>query len=389
MSNKKLLGLVSRSLPPLVIGSPILLYNLFSAYRGEVVAISGWQKGAKINPNFRLKANRVYHLRITIPIIQRIFESRSYLVRPIIQFYVYHKLKKERVDKVLGVCPNGEYFVAAYLAAKKLKVPFLAHMHDLWLENTYPGTKKHQLAARYEKEIIEAANVVFCMTDTQKEHLEQKYNVNCELLPHTIPAEMIKPEEDLFNPKKYLEDHRTIVYTGNVNRPINIDAMQEFVKCIDYLPDTFDIKVFISLSEEELKSIGLFHKRIHYSWQSMETVRKEMQKAHVLFLPLSFKNCSPEEVRTVFATKTLDYLTSGTPILQYAPRDSFHGKSAENKGWAHCVIKDDHQFLAEEIIKLANNSEMARKLVSAALEEAKSRSAVLHADRLLKFVQEV
>ena len=131
-----------------------------------------------------------------------------------------------------------------------------------------------------------------------------------------------------------------------------------------------------------MKQLGLYRDRIEYDWKSISDVKKDMKEAHILFLPLSFKNCSLDEVKTVFATKTLDYLISGTPILQFAPENCFHTLSAKKGGWAHCVTIDDPQHLSQSLIQVVNDVDYCEDLVKNALSEAHARRGDIFANKL-------
>ena len=61
--------------------------------------------------------------------------------------------------------------------------------------------------------------------------------------------------------------------------------------------------------------------------------------------------------------------------------------SARNRGWGHVVTKDCPEALAKAIVDVVKNSEMAKKVVRGALDEAQSRLAVHHAKRLHQFLQ--
>ena len=100
-----------------------------------------------------------------------------------------------------------------------------------------------------------------------------------------------------------------------------------------------------------------------------------MSACHVLIAPLSHKNGSADEVRTVFSTKLLEYLLAGRPILVFAPRDSFHAISARERGWGLVVDEDDPQALANGIVKLLTDQPLCERLVAGALAEAKRRDA--------------
>ena len=111
-----------------------------------------------------------------------------------------------------------------------------------------------------------------------------------------------------------------------------------------------------------------------------------IRDADVLLLPLSFKNNLPEEIQTVFSTKTLDYLVSGTPILVFDPPYSYHTASAKERGWGYVVENEDPQFLASRLQELATDPVLRGNVVDQALEEARRRNPRHWADLLLQSV---
>lgn len=294
-------------------------------------------------------------------------------------------LKRNKADIVFGVYPSAEFFIAAYRASKKLRLPFIAHMHDLWEDNIDKDKIKKSQALRWEPIILKNANIVFCMTDVQKQFYKEKYGIQASILPHTIKPSKIN-QRISFNTEKIKAKEKVVVYTGNVSNAMNLDSLQQFIKTTDFLPSNIKIKMFVSWNKEYLIKHKIFHSRIIYDWLSMDKVQDEIKKANLLFLPLSFKNAAMKEVKTVFATKTLDYLVSGTPILVFSPSNSFHSQSAKINGWGKVVEKDNPEILAEEIINTINDLELSQLLVENAVSEAHNRNALVHANMLLNTV---
>ena len=85
--------------------------------------------------------------------------------------------------------------MAAFLAARKLHLPFYAYMHDLWMENMPPGTALARFAEKWEPVILRESTRVLCMTEAMQKHYEKKYRIQTELLPHTVPEEdyLVRP----------------------------------------------------------------------------------------------------------------------------------------------------------------------------------------------------
>jgi glycosyltransferase involved in cell wall biosynthesis len=90
----------------------------------------------------------------------------------------------------------------------------------------------------------------------------------------------------------------------------------------------------------------------------------------------------------VFSTKLLEYLIAGRPIVVFAPEDSYHAQSARENGWGYVVTEDSPAALAAAIERVIADENLAAGLVRGALQEARSRTAKTHAQRLFEWVLE-
>jgi glycosyltransferase involved in cell wall biosynthesis len=373
MKSKIKLAIVSWTFAPQVSGSPILLDNLFREFKGELFAVTGWDMSAKVDSNFEPVCRKT-SFKFSNEILGKIYRRLKYSFTFIVNRYVFNQIKKEAPSAVFGVYPNDIFVVASYKACRKLNIPFVVHIHDLWLENYEKGTKEYAFGSKYEKEVLEFADIVYCMTDTQLDHLKKKYNLKeVKLLPHSIPSKRIN-EIKKKDTKKLKNTRKKILYTGNVSAKMNLDALKTFVKVVDTLPEEYEVSMLVNYSESELKSRNLFSERIQYDWVSMEEAVRLQENADLLFLPLSHKNCSGDEVTTVFATKTLDYLLSNTPILVYGPKNSFHIKSAKKHGWGYPVDVDSEDLLYDSFLQILTDDAIVKGLIDGAIEEAKRRN---------------
>ena len=372
MASNGRLVVTCKEFPPIVVGSPVLLDNLFRAYRGKVEAVVGWEQGARVDPAFAPPC-KTHYLRLRPAIVQHAAEHFKASYYLLIKQFVHWQLRRIRPAAVFAACtPDGLFFTASFLACRRLKIPFWAHMHDLWLENTPPGSFPRALAEKWEPIIFGGAAKIFCMTASQIEHYRSKYERDYDLLPHCVRADVEIPRSASVrttDPRA----KKLILYTGNVSHGMNRDALEEFVKAVDLLPRNYEVRMLTSLDVETCKAWKIYHPRIAYGWVSREESQRLAREADVLFLPLSFKNCSEHEVRTVFATKTLDYLVSGAPMLVYSPPGSFHSRSAAEDGWGCVVDRDDPEALAARLQELANDSSLRERTVAQAIAEARRR----------------
>ena len=169
---------------------------------------------------------------------------------------------------------------------------------------------------------------------------------------------------------------------------MNLDALKALAEASELLPQDYTLLFCTSSSREDLASLGIRSSRLQVQYVSRQEVQRLQGEVDVLVAPLSHKNGSPDEVRTVFSTKLLEYLIAGRPIVVFAPPDSYHATSAQKVGWGYVVIEDSPPALADAIQQVATNTALAAGLVQRALREAHTRRASHHANRLYEWVHE-
>jgi glycosyltransferase involved in cell wall biosynthesis len=293
-------------------------------------------------------------------------------------------LKELGTNVVLATFPFDDLLVASFLAARRLRLPFYAHMHDLWMENIPSGTAAARFAEQWEPVILKQSTRVLCMTDTMQKHYENKYGIRTDLLPHTVtehdyqsaPTQMCPP----VMPKP------TILFVGEVSPIMNIDALKVLAATAELLPQEYELLFCTSSDLPALNRLGIQSSRLRVQYVSRAEVQRLQREAHLLVAPLSHKNCSNDEVRTVFSTKLLEYLVSGRPIVVFAPEGSYHVESARKNGWGYVVTEDSPLALASAIMKVVTDENLAAHLVQGALREARARRARMHSERLHEWV---
>ena len=108
------------------------------------------------------------------------------------------------------------------------------------------------------------------------------------------------------------------------------------------------------------------------------------KEADLLYLPLAFETPWQDEIRTVFPTKAVEYMVSGTPILLHGPADSFTVKDAREHGWALVVDTKDPEALWDGIRRLLADRPLREKLV----ENARAAAVRRDARKIAKGLQE-
>jgi glycosyltransferase involved in cell wall biosynthesis len=380
------LTVVSRSFPPRVSGSAIVLTNLLAHYTGNLKAIAGENQYSQTDAGFFPPCPTQY---LAPPYMsQRLYDSlrirRPALAYRLIQGVMRRAFTAAGTDVVLAAFPREDFLVAAFLAARRLRLPFYVHMHDLWSDNLSPGTAAARFADTWEPVILRQATRVLCMTEAMQEHFAKKYGLPTELLPHSIPEQDYRRA-----PREMLPPQRSkplILFVGAVNPAMNLDALKVLASASELLPKEYELLYCTSTDLPTLHRLGIQSSRLRATYVSRAAVQRLQSEAHVLVAPLSHKNCAMEEVQTVFSTKLLEYLISGRPIVVFAPEASYHATSARQHGWGYVVTEDSPAALAAAIVKVTTDEKLAAELVHRALQEARSRNSRRHAERLRQWV---
>lgn len=379
------LTVISRSFPPQVSGSAILLANLLADYPGAATAIAGFTRHSKSDPDFKVPCPTHYLLppRIRSLVFDYLGRQKPDLAATIMAAAMKRALRRQKSAVVLGAFPHHAFFVASFRAAQALELPFYAHMHDLWQENVPTGTPQEAFARKWESIILRQSTRVLCMTEAMQEHYAKKYGISSQLLPHTIRDEDLAKAPSGLLPAQLPQP--TALFVGGLSRHMNQDALGVLAQASELLPTEYQL-VFCTPDKDRLTSLGIVSSRLQAKFLSRAHVQELQSHSHVLMAPLSHKNGSADEVRTVFSTKLLEYLVAGRPILVFAPADSHHARSARDNGWGYVVSEDSPEALAAGIKTVVEDTALASRLVDGALKEARSRLARSHAEVLQDWV---
>jgi glycosyltransferase involved in cell wall biosynthesis len=381
-----MLTVVAPTFPPQVSGSAILLANLLSHYRGNVRAIAGYDYYSRSDFVFRPPFPTQY---LALPrIFPRVYEGLRIRFPTVLLCSIQHSIRRILVGfgakVVLGAFPYDIYLVASFLAARKLHLPFFAYMHDLWMENMPEGTASARFAEKWEPVILTKSTRVLCMTEAMQEHYEKKYGRQTDFLLHSVPEQDYSRAPAEIRPPRMPKP--TVLFVGSVSPKMNLDALKVLASASELLPQNYELLYCTSTDLATLKRLGIHSSRLQAKYLPRAEVQRLQAEAHVLVAPLSHKNCSIDEVRTVFSTKLLEYLVAGRPIVVFAPEGSYHAESARKNGWGYVVTEDSPIALAAAIEKVVTDENLGAELVRGARQEARSRDATHQAERLQKWV---
>ncbi len=300
----------------------------------------------------------------------------EYLWTPWIAWRMARVARREKVSAVFANYPFGFFLVAAWLAARSLRLPLFVYMHSLW-EETTDAPMDRRMARRLEGRIFRSATAVYAPTRFAIDHYMRKHGVEVRLLPHAVNFDDAKPPGEVV-PRDEKDPH-VILFTGGVYN-MNRDAlvlMVEVVEKLERLPDGRGVKLVVCAPNDAraLTKIGVAGARVETRFVDSRTAMRLQKEADILYLPLAFDTPWKDEVRTVYPTKAVEYLVSGTPILLHAPDDSYTVHEARETGWALVVDRRDPATLRQAIVRLLTDRALREALTAAARSAAENRDA--------------
>lgn len=105
-----------------------------------------------------------------------------------------------------------------------------------------------------------------------------------------------------------------------------------------------------------------------------------MNNSDLLVLPVNFDASSIQFIRLSMPTKIPAYLTSGTPILVYGPKNVAQVEYARAARWGYIVDEGSLDHLERGISELIANGELRARLSLMARQAAKKN----HDDRMVR-----
>ncbi len=331
---------ISRSVPPIKSGSAFIIkefYNFFN--RNEMIFL-----GEK--PEFQYHDKYSINYINTVPIKfkrgNRFLRWYRWIMIPFLVKKIISLAIHEKCTSILCVFPDEIYLTSASLAAIKLKIEFYPYFHNTYYENKKGSSKI--LAKIIQGKIFKQSAWVYLMSKGMKDHLEPLYpNIKFKILPHSISVLREKKYTGLAKQSKIT----VITFLGNINQS-NIDALTFSVNAIKK-QHNFILKIISSTPKSVFKKLDLITDNVIFKGEvNDKNLILELQNSHILLLPHGFSgSLSNTEYKTIFPTRTVQYLFSGIPILAVLPTNCFlYEFIHKNKCAFYITEKSEKKFIS-------------------------------------------
>ncbi|MDP3938392.1 MAG: glycosyltransferase, partial [Deltaproteobacteria bacterium] len=370
------------TLPPMVGGTAKMMRNLFSPFpQDALVFLRGANRAYRAAQDAPLRHVEVADMpnflrrrafRIGLP------AWLEYLWAPWVAWRAFRIARRDHVKAIFGNYPFGYFLLAAWMASRLARLPLYVYMNSLWEETT--DSRADEVAAHLlERRIFRDAARVYVPTEAAADHYEAKHGFRPALLPHAVSPDDEAPPAERGGERGPGMPLR-ILFTGGVYK-MNRDAlvsMIEAVKGMGRLPDGREVKllVFAPNTPQGLAAMGIVPgERVETGFVDTQTAMKLQREVDLLYIPLAFETPWKDEVRTVFPTKAVEYMVSGTPILLQAPAGCYTVADARRHGWAEVVDSLDPSSIRAALQRLFSDEALRRSLVEGARTAAAGRDA--------------
>lgn len=278
-------------------------------------------------------------------------------------------LKRRPVDAIVGCTANRALLPAAWLAAKRLGVPFVAYLFDDPVYQ-WPNSGHRRVARSWERQWSAGAAAVIAPNEVLAADVETRCDIACEVLRNCISLDAFAGETGTWPTKS---GELSIVYTGAVYHA-HTDAFVNLVRALPKLPVKTTLHIYTDQDETDLRRQGIDGPVMFHGHRSAREIHAIQRQADILFLPLAFNSPIPEVIRSSAPGKMGEYLASGRPVLVHAPADSFVASFHATRacGFVADVLAPD--ATARVITELIENTSLRDKTIERARAAAQEFS---------------
>ena len=275
----------------------------------------------------------------------------------------------ERCEAIVA-CTGGDLLdiPAAYRAARRLRVRYIAYYFDYWSQQSLASLER-RAAEWIERRVLRGADAVIVPNEFLAEELHSRYGVRCTVVQNSCEA--ARDDRVAHHAPAAASTSRLIVYTGAVYEA-NIDAFRNLIDAIKSTGLDAKVHIFSAQTACDLASRGLLAPVEIHEHRPAYEVLDIQRKADVLFLPLGFQTGYPRIIRTSSPAKMCEYLRSGRPILVHAPRGSFVAEYFREHGCGVVVDEADPALLGEALRQLLEDEDLRLRVTSAACKQART-----------------
>lgn len=343
-------------------GSSIIVANLAKQFSRDEMVVAGayWMSSPPIT--WQPEHPKLRYVALQPPGGTRGERWMRWAQLPFILIAVLWLMLVERVQVVFTIYPDMIYLCVGYFASVILRKPLLVYFHNTLVEARPKSSFAHWLQAR----VFARAKYVLVMSEGMQKLYEELYpSLRCAPLVHSF-NDPLPTFDSVAEGVNSLHTPLRIAYSGSINRS-NFGAVETTATALCELTD-MTFTVYTGTGRATLKRLGLDFPGLTITSASRDVLIEKLREADVLLLLHGFTDTNTElEIRTIFPTKTIEYMLSGRPIIALLPGDSFLADYLRRHDCAVLVTENDAEQLNAAIREVQANTALRERLVRNAL----------------------
>lgn len=339
--------------------------NLAKQFNSHEMVVLGPNHIFSSRGRSEVRANgiRYYYQRTEVNINgrgDRFFVPIRYLLFPFLVWRICSVFRREKCTNILANFPDIYYCYAALLASRLLNAKFSSYFHNTYLENR-PNGAMHFFAKRWQPKIFLKSENIFVMSDGMKNYYKKVYGngFNFVVLPHAYDTSQLLTGSR----QTALKPPFKLAFIGNFNES-NIDATRRVVNALK-ADEKCQLYFYTPVPNFLLKMRGIDVDRIIYKgYVDDEKFKSELQQCDVCILTHGFTGGYTDvEYKTIFPTRTIPFLLSGTPIFAHSPAGSFLSDFIKQNGCAYLVEEPSEEAIRTGLNEILTNERLRKELV--------------------------
>ena len=360
--------LISRSIPPAVGGTSVVVGNLAKQFhRHEMVLIGEWSPGPK--SEWREDwPELIYSLKALHRLPRRKQLQRLMLpfLFPLLLLRILRVARNHGCKNIIVIYPTELFLLVGYLVANLTNASFYPYFLNLYVQNSKGLARR--FARWFQPRVFQRAKHVFVMSEGMQNFYRKSYPelVNCSPLVHSFSE-----PTPVYIPPPTPSDLTHFMMIGSINEGCR-DAAQRMWSALKGLSD-IRLTLHTNQPRHVLEKWGFLGENVRLSSAnvSADLLRNRLQEADFVLLPHGFQGAySKEEYQTGFPTRTIDYLLCGRPILAHSPPGAFLTQFLKHHKCALVVEEPSESAFFVAVKRLREDAQLREGLVRNALKTA-------------------
>ncbi len=358
--------LISDGVPPRVSGSAVIVENLAKQFGPDEMIVVGSAVYGESNDAWSPDWARIHYVTRPWPASRRGLRWWRWIEFPRSFWRILRLAREQRCDSILTVYPREDFLLIGYLVSRLLGADFYPYLHNTYLDQRRGFSRR--MAGILQPILFRHAGHIFVMSEGMVQFFKERYpeiSDRCSALVHSFNGTI--PD---FEIPSMGTDSLEFVVSGSIHE-ICRDAMQRCTDAIFSIPGS-RLTILGGNSKPYLNRIGIDRPGVTLCSVPSREVIGRISKADILILPHGFTGAYTEaEYRTVFPTRTIEYLLSGRPILAHSPGNCFLSEFIRKHDCALLVDTPEVDALREAMIRLRDDPELRNRIVQNALKTAR------------------